>query len=140
MIKQLTVFLENEEGRLASAVRAISAAGINMQAMSLADTADFGVLRIICDTPEAACAALGEAGYRARLVDVNAVKVSNTPGQLSKLLDYLDENDINIEYANCFIINDAAIDILKVSDPALEVKLSAAGFEVCKPEDVYLVD
>lgn len=51
MISQLTVFLENEEGRLASAVRTISNAGINMQALFLADTADFGILRIFCDTP-----------------------------------------------------------------------------------------
>ena len=52
MISQLTVFLENEEGRLASAVRTISDANINMQALCLADTADFGILRIFCDTPQ----------------------------------------------------------------------------------------
>ena len=55
MIKQLTVFLENEEGRLASAVRTIANADINMQALFLADTADFGILRIFCDTPQKAC-------------------------------------------------------------------------------------
>lgn len=140
MIKQLTVFLENEEGRLASAVRTIADAGINMQAMFLADSTDFGVLRIICDTPESAVQALSEAGFRARLIDVVAVKVENKPGQLAKLMDYLNNNQINIEYAHCFIINDVAIDILKVSDPALDVKLSAAGFTMCKPEDVYVVD
>ena len=81
MISQLTVFLENEEGRLASAVRTISNAGINMQALFLADTADFGILRIFCDTPKKACAALIDAGYRAKLIDVVAVKVSNKPGE-----------------------------------------------------------
>lgn len=140
MISQLTVFLENKEGHLASAIRSISQANINMQAMFLADTKDFGILRIFCDTPEKACKVLQDAGYQAKLVDVAAVKVANTPGSLSSLLDWLDERDINVEYAHCFIVGDHAIDILKVADPSLDVKLSADGFEVCKPEDVYLVD
>lgn len=140
MISQLTVFLENKEGHLASAVRTIAQADINMQAMFLADTKDFGILRIFCDTPEKACKILKEEGYQAKLVDVVAVKVNNVPGALSKLFDYLDDKDINVEYAHCFIVGDKAIDILKVADPALDVKLAAEGFEVCKPEDVYLAD
>ena len=112
MISQLTVFLENKEGRLASAVRSIARADINMQ----------------------------EEGYQARLIDVVAVKVPNVPGSLSKLFDYLDDKDINVEYAHCFMVGDHAIDILKVADPALDVKLAAEGFEVCKPEDVYALD
>ena len=130
MISQLTVFLENREGRLASAIRTIAEAGINMQAMFLADTKDFGILRIFCDTPEKACRILREADYQAKLIDVVAVKVPNVPGSLSKLFDYLDDKDINVEYAHC----------LKVADPALDVKLAAEGFEVCKPEDVYALD
>ena len=63
MISQLTVFLENEKGRLAAACRAVSEAGINLHALNLADTADFGVARMLCDTPEAAAEALREAGY-----------------------------------------------------------------------------
>lgn len=81
MISQLTVFLENKEGRLASAVRSIARADINMQAMFLADTKDFGILRIFCDTPEKACRILQEEGYQARLIDVVAVKVPNVPGR-----------------------------------------------------------
>lgn len=140
MISQLTVFLENKEGRLASAVRSIARADINMQAMFLADTKDFGILRIFCDTPEKACRILQEEGYQAKLIDVVAVKVPNVPGSLSKLFDYLDDKDINVEYAHCFMVGDHAIDILKVADPALDVKLAAEGFEVCKPEDVYAFD
>ena len=139
MISQLTVFLENREGRLASAIRTIAEAGINMQAMFLADTKDFGILRIFCDTPEKACRILRE-DYQAKLIDVVAVKVPNVPGSLSKLFDYLDDKDINVEYAHCFMVGDHAIDILKVADPALDVKLAAEGFEVCKPEDVYALD
>lgn len=140
MISQLTVFLENEEGRLASAVRTIANANINMQALFLADTADFGILRIFCDTPQKACDALTDAGFRAKLIEVCAVKVENKPGELANLMDYLNDNNVNVEYAHCFINGDYAVDVLKVSDGALDVKLSAAGFNVCKPEDIYAVD
>ncbi len=140
MISQLTVFLENEEGRLASAVRTIADADINMQALFLADTADFGILRIFCDTPHKACDALTQAGYRAKLIDVVAVKVPNKPGELANLMDYLNDNNVNVEYAHCFILGENAIDVLKVSDSSLDVKLSAAGFDVAKPEDIYALD
>ena len=134
MISQLTVFLENEEGRLASAVRTIADANINMQALFLADTSDFGILRIFCDTPQKACDALTESGFRARLIDVVCVRVDNN------LMDYLNDNNINVEYAHCFISGDYAFDVLKVNDASLDVKLAAAGFDVCKPEDVYVTD
>lgn len=140
MISQLTVFLENEEGRLADAVTTIGNSNINMQALFLADTSDFGILRIFCDTPKKACEVLREAGFQARLIDVVAVSVANKPGELAKLMRYLNENNVNVEYAHCFILGEDAIDVLKVDDPALEVKLTAAGFTVCKPEDVYVLD
>ena len=81
MISQLTVFLENEEGRLASAVRTIANANINMQALFLADTADFGILRIFCDTPQKACDALTAAGYRARQMLLRFVWQTNQANQ-----------------------------------------------------------
>ena len=111
-----------------------------MQALFLADTADFGILRIFCDTPKKACAALIDAGYRAKLIDVVAVKVSNKPGELANLMDYLNDTNVNVEYAHCFIVGEYAYDVLKVSDSSLDVKLSAAGFDVCKPEDIYAID
>ena len=140
MIKQLTVFLENEEGRLASAVRTIANADINMQALFLADTADFGILRIFCDTPQKACDELTKNGYRAKLIDVVSVKIRTKKIQLANLMDYLNENNVNVDYAHCFIVGDNAYDVLKVADASLDVKLSAAGFDVCKPEDIYVVD
>ena len=79
MISQLTVFLQNEKGRLASACRTIAEAGINMHALFLADTQDFGVARIFCDTPDKACERLSEAGYRATVTPVIAVRVPNVP-------------------------------------------------------------
>ena len=141
MISQLTVFLENEEGRLAAATRAIADAGINMRALFLADTEDFGVARIFCDTPKAAEAALKAAGYRATITPVLGVRVPNVKGGLATLLEHLDEHGVNIEYGYCFSVNDEyAVDVLKVTEDGIEADLLAAGFELVAPEDIYEVD
>ena len=141
MISQLTVFLENEEGRLAAATRAIADADINMRALFLADTEDFGVARIFCDTPKAAEAALKAAGYRATITPVLGVRVPNVKGGLATLLERLDEHGVNIEYGYCFSVNDEyAVDVLKVTEDGIEADLLAAGFELVAPEDIYEVD
>ena len=133
MIEQLTVFLENEKGRLAAACQTLADAGINMHALNLADTADFGVVRMLCDTP---------AGYRAAVTPVLGVRVPNVPGGLARLLSFMDEQEANIEYGYCFSVNDdVAIDVLKVDgDSGIEEKLTAAGFEPVRPEDIYELD
>lgn len=142
MITQLTVFLENEKGRLAAACRTVSDAGINMHALNLADTADFGVARMLTDTPEAAAEALREAGYRAAVTQVLAVRVPNAPGGLASLLEFMDEQDANVEYGYCFSVNgEMAVDVLKVDGTEdLEQKLTEAGFQPVRPEDIYSID
>ncbi|MEG0071026.1 MAG: ACT domain-containing protein [Raoultibacter sp.] len=141
MIEQLTVFLENEKGRLSSACKVVADAKINMHALFLADTQDFGVARIFCDTPHKAAEVLGEAGYRARVIPVLGVEVPNRPGGLAELLVFFDTHDINIEYGYCFSINDKrAIDVLKVSDASAEKELKAAGYQIVQPEDIYAID
>ncbi len=84
MISQLSVFLANEKGRLAAACRTLADAGYNMHSLVLADTADFGVARIFCDRPDAAAAMLIDAGYRAAVTPVIAVRVPNEPGGRSE--------------------------------------------------------
>ncbi len=138
MISQLTVFLQNEKGRLASACRTIADAGINMHALFLADTQDFGVARIFCDTPDKACERLSEAGYRATVTPVIAVRVPNVPGGLASLLEFCDENDMNVEYGYCFSVgNERAIDVLKIEGSDAEAKLVAGGFDIVEPEEIY---
>ena len=139
MISQLTVFLENEKGRLAAACRAVSKAGVNLHALNLADTADFGVARMLCDTPEAAAEALREAGYRATVTPVLAVRVPNTPGGLAVL--FLDEQGVNVEYGYCFSVSaESAVDVLKIDGgEGVEASLAEAGFAPVRPEDVYRV-
>ena len=142
MISQLTVFMENEKGRLAAACRTIADANINMYALFVADTADFGVARVFCDTPQAAAKVLTEAGYRATVTPVLGVRVPDEAGGLAHLLEFLDENDVNIEYGHCFTAGDgSAIDVLKVGSASdIEEKLVQAGFELVAPEEIYQLD
>lgn len=140
MIDQLTVFIQNEKGRLASACRCIADAGINMHLISLADTQDFGIVRIFCDTPHAACTALREAGYRATVTPVLAVRVPNVPGGLADLLEYCDDNGMNVEYGYCFSLNGSAVDVLKIEGADAEAKFVAGGFELVAPEAIYVLD
>ena len=129
MISQLTVFLENQKGRLAAACRTVSDAGINMHSLFIADTQDFGVVRMLVDQPKKAAEALRAAGYRATITPVTAVRIPNQPGGLAKLLEYMDTQDVNVEYGYCFLAGeDFAIDVLKTDeDIELERKLTEAA-------------
>lgn len=141
MISQLTVFIQNEEGRLASMCRTIADAGINMHALFLADTQDFGVARIFCDTPKAAKATLETNGYRVSITPVLAVHVPSRPGGLADLLDFLAKSDVSIEYGYCFPKNDdVAIDVLKIDDASIEDELREAGYQIVSPEEIYACD
>lgn len=141
MISQLSIFLENESGRLAAATRAISNTGSNMSALFLADTQDFGVVRVLCDKPKTTAEKLKEEGWRAAITEVLAVKVPDQPGGLADLLEFLDKNEVNVEYGYCLTVTDGhAVDVLKVSDASVEQTLINAGFESVKAEDLYIVD
>ncbi|MDR0577325.1 MAG: amino acid-binding protein, partial [Candidatus Accumulibacter sp.] len=119
MIDQITVFLENDKGRLAALCRALGEAGISMHALTVADTANYGVVRIVADTPARACEILGAAGFRASLTKVFAVEVPDRAGGLAGLLEAFDAAGINVEYAYCFAADGGkAIDVLRIDSPA----------------------
>lgn len=131
-MKQITVFLENEKGRLSAVTRCLADAGINMQALTIAESAEYGLVRIICDKPEEALTALKVGDYRAIATDVVAIEVSNQAGGLAKLLETLDGLSLNIEYGYCFSTgDDTAIDVLKIKGAEAAVEaIQAAGFKV----------
>lgn len=138
MITQVTIFLENDNGRLAEAVRVISDAGLNMRALFLADTATFGLARIFCDKPHTAVERLQDAGMRASAASVVAVRVPDQPGALAQLLEYCDKQQFSIEYGYCFTVDDGtAINVLKINNPDVEEALKAAGFALVSAEEVY---
>ena len=141
MLNQLSVFVANQKGRVAKACRVLAETDINMHSLFVADTEEFGVIRIFCDTPFAAAAALKEAGFRASVTPVMGVALPNEKGGLAKLLEFLDEQGVNVQYLYCFLSDaQSAIDILKVDDPAIEAVLAEAGFQIVTPEDIYLED
>ena len=97
-IKQISVFLENSTGRLSEVTKTLANAGINLRAISIADTADFGILRIIVDKTEDAVNALNTAGFTTRQTDVVAVEIEDEPGSLAKLMEVFRQSQVNIEY------------------------------------------
>ena len=97
-IKQISVFLENTTGRLSEVTKTLANAGINLRAISIADTADFGILRLIVDNNEGAVNALTAAGFTTRQTDVVAVEIEDVPGSLAKLMDVFQQSQVNIEY------------------------------------------
>ncbi|AEF85221.1 amino acid-binding ACT domain protein [Treponema primitia ZAS-2] len=97
-IKQISVFLENNAGRLADVTKVLAEAAINIRAISIADTADFGILRLIVDKSDAAISALNKAAFTTRLTDVVAVEIGDTPGCLAKVMELFQKSKVNIEY------------------------------------------
>ena len=135
MIDQLTVFLENSKGRLTAMCKALGAAGINMHALTVADTADYGIARIICDKPADAVAALKAAGFTATTTKVVGVNIDDVPGSAATVFAILEDADINVEYCYCFAENGAAAAALKAPESAVEL-LKAAGFETIDQNDI----
>jgi len=142
MIQQLSVFLENSAGRLGQLTRALGDAGINMHALMVADTEQFGVVRIIADEPHRAKQILDEMGFSAKLTPVVAVEVPDRPGGLADVIEALGGSGINIEYAYCFVEpkGDAAVDVFKIDQAGAENVLVSSGFRVLSESDLYSPD
>ncbi len=97
-IKQISVFLENNAGRLGEVTKVLAEADINIRAISIADTADFGILRIIVDKNLEALKALNDAGFTTRITDVVAVEIEDKPGSLAYVMEIFQKESVNIEY------------------------------------------
>lgn len=138
-MKQLTVFLENREGRLESVTDLLANNNINIACLALADTSEYGVLRLIVSDPDKAKATLKEAGYSARLTDVLGVRLAQVPGTVSKLTKTLAAEGINIEYMYTLSSSkEFGSMILKVSDiEKAGTVVKAAGMELVDPEAAY---
>jgi len=117
-IKQISVFLENTTGRLSEVTKTLASANINLRAISIADTADFGILRVIADKNEKAIEALNAAGFTTRQTDVVAVEIDDVPGSLAKLMELFQQSQINIEYLYASLEGQAgkAVVIFKLKD------------------------
>lgn len=117
-IKQLSIFVENKQGRLAEITEIISKAGANIRALSIADTTDFGILRIIVDKPDEAAALLKESGITVSVTNVIAIGIDDVPGAFSRPMRILSDAGIDVEYMYAFITrkSEKAYVILRVAD------------------------
>jgi hypothetical protein len=117
-IKQISVFVENKPGRLLDVVEILGNSNIDIKAISLADSSDFGIVRLICENPESVYELITNSGFTASLTEVLAIAISDQPGSLAKVLRALKESDINIEYMYGFSAKtkDHAVMIIKVSN------------------------
>ena len=137
-IQQLSVFMENREGRLDEILKILSEAGVNIVALSLADTSEYGMLRMIVSDPHKGRAALKNEGITAMLTDVVALRVPHATGSLSKAMHQIVEGEVNIEYMYAFANGSDAAAVLKSDDPArVIVILNGRGFDVYSADEAY---
>ncbi|WAM34801.1 ACT domain-containing protein [Caldicellulosiruptor morganii] len=139
-VKQISVFLENKSGRLAEVTSVLGKHEIDISALSIADTTDFGILRLIVNKPDLALQVLKENGFTVSATDVIAIAVEDKPGGLAKVLDILYKNDIGIEYMYAFVgkVADEALVILKVENAEEAVNiLKENGVKILSADEVY---
>ena len=140
MIDQISVFVENKTGKLAEITGILGAAGVDIRAMSIADTTDFGILRLIVDKPEKALEVLQEAECIVTVNQVIAVSIDDKPGSLSKVLQLLFDGGISIEYLYAFITRkkENAYVILRMEDNEKAAQiLSKYQIKIARQEELF---
>ena len=138
-LKQLTVFVENKQGAIVDITDALAKSEVDLRALSIADTKDFGILRLIVNDNDKAQKALNDHGYLIKTTEVVGVKIGDAPGKLSKALAVLDDAGINLEYLYAFLARTErhAYVVLRVADNAsAEKALTDAGFHMITDADV----
>ena len=132
-LPQISLFLENKPGRLASVCHALTDGGVNIASLSLADTSDFGIVRLLVDKPDAARDLLKAAGFGVNVRDVVAIAAGDEPGTLAKVLDVIDTTGANVEYMYAFSVRsgDKAVLVFRFDKTEeAEKALEAAGFRL----------
>jgi len=140
LIKQLSIFLENKSGRLNEVSQILGSNGINMSAFSVADTSEFGILRLIVSEPERACKILRENLFSVNLTDVVCLNCPNEPGALAKALQILSDNKVSIEYLYAYSMGDSANVVIKPDNLQQCIKvLQEHQMELVKASELYKV-
>ena len=139
-VEQISIFIENKSGRLAEVARVLGENNVNIRALSLADTSDFGILRLLVDNTDVALSALKDSGFTVNKTDVVAVEVPDQPGGLCKILQVLDDAQINVEYMYAFAERNAnnAVIIYRFDeiDNAIKI-LQEKGVSILTGEQLY---
>ena len=139
-VSQLSVFIENKSGRLADVTRTLSTKQINIRSLSIADTIDYGLLRLIVDDPAGAKQSLTDEGFTVALTEVLAIEIPDRPGGLAGIIDILAEKGINIEYMYAFVgtSGENAIVIFRIEkvDEAIAT-LKAKGVRILTGDELH---
>lgn len=142
-VTQVSVFMENKPGHLQNVLKILSDAGINIITLTIAETADFGILRMIVNDPDKARSVLREAGITSSTTDVLAIEIDDRPGELYRAIDIFTKNKLNIEYMYAFTEKrgDRAVLIFRFDDIELAKKaLGQEGYQIVKQIDLIKND
>jgi hypothetical protein len=133
-VRQLSIFLENRSGRLAEVTDILGESCVNIRALSLADTSDFGILRVIVEDTDKALRILEEKGFTVTVTEVLAVEVEDKPGGLSRVLKLLEEEEVNVEYMYAFMekLTDHALLIFRIED-------IDGAIEICRKNGIKIL-
>lgn len=141
LVKQVSVFLENRSGRLAEVARVLGEKNIDISALSIADTTEYGILRMIVNKPDEAVEVLKENGFSVRTTDVIAISVSDKPGGLAKALNSLEKSQVGVEYMYAFLgnpVHGKAIVILRVEEAEKAIEaMKNANVDIMPSKDIY---
>ncbi|MFP4015338.1 MAG: ACT domain-containing protein [Chitinispirillaceae bacterium] len=138
-VQQISVFLENKAGRLASVAQALRDSRINIRALTIADSADFGVLRMIVNDPEKALSVLRDAGFLVKTNPIVAVQIEDREGLFFEIMNLCDREGINVEYTYSFVeqTSNRAILFIRFEDTDKAVKLfEESGFRLLSAEEI----
>lgn len=139
-LEQISIFIENKSGRLAEVTTILGFAGVNIRALSLADTSDFGILRLIVNDRDKAISALKSKGFTVSKTEVVAVEVPDQPGGLASILHILDKDSINVEYMYAFVerCGENAVIIFRFDETEKAIAaLSQKGFNILDGDRLY---
>lgn len=140
VVEQLSVFIENKSGRLYEVMETLGDAGINVSALSIADTSDYGIVRLIVSDPHKALQLLKAQEFSVQITPVICCKIPNVPGGLKKMLAALAEDEISLEYMYAFSIGDDASIVLRTEDCEKTItSLVNHHLEMIEPNDIYSI-
>ena len=138
-ITQISIFLENKEGRLAEVCSLLGNNSINIRALTISENKDFGILRIVVDRPDDAIVLLKENNLVAQMTDIVALEVDDTPGGLARILQVISENKLNVEYMYGFVEKktDQALMVFRFDDPDRAIAtLTDKGYSIVGKDDI----
>jgi hypothetical protein len=139
-VEQISIFIENKSGRLAEVARVLGDQGVNIRALSLADTSDFGILRLLVDNTDVALRTLKQGGFTVNKTEVLAVEVPDQPGGLCNILQILDGAQINVEYMYAFVERNAGNAVIIFRFDEIDDAISALqdkGVSILTGEKLY---